>query len=49
MDQTPSSAWRRIELEGVSRIYSTPRILDGRITLTDYQGPLRHDRHRLGP
>ena len=24
----PLSAWRRIELEGVSRIYKTPRILD---------------------
>ncbi len=37
----PPSAWRRIELEGVSRIYRTPRILDERITLTDYEGPLR--------
>jgi transposase len=37
----PLSAWRRIELEGVSRIYKTPRILDRKITLRDYQGPLR--------
>ena len=37
----PPSAWRRIELEGVSRIYRTPRILDERVTLTDYEGPLR--------
>jgi len=37
----PRSAWRRIELEGVSRIYKTPRILDRRVTLTDYQGPIR--------
>jgi transposase len=37
----PRSAWRRIELEGVSRIYKTPRILDQRITLTGYDGPLR--------
>jgi transposase len=37
----PISAWRRIELDGVSRIYKTPRILDGRITLENYQGPLR--------
>jgi hypothetical protein len=37
----PVSAWRRIELEGVSRAYRTPRILDQRITLKDYDGPLR--------
>src|SRR5271165_7021279 len=41
IDQTPSSAWRRIELKGVSRKYKHPRILDGRIALTDYDGPLR--------
>jgi len=28
----PRSAWRRIELDGVSRIYRTPRILDQRVT-----------------
>ena len=39
--QEPVSAWRRIELPGVSRIYKTPRILDRRIQLRDYQGPLR--------
>jgi transposase len=39
--QEPLSAWRRIELDGVSRIYKTPRILDRKITLRDYQGPLR--------
>lgn len=37
----PRSAWRRIELEGVSRLYKSPRILDEKITLTDYEGPLR--------
>jgi hypothetical protein len=37
----PRSAWRRIELQGVSRTYRTPRILDKRITLSDYNGPLR--------
>jgi len=37
----PRSAWRRIELEGVSRQYRTPRILDERVTLADYSGPLR--------
>ena len=40
--QTPASAWRRIELKGVSRQYTHPRIVDGRITLADYEGPLRH-------
>ena len=39
--RTPASAWRRIELESVSRTYRTPRILDRRIRLKDYDGPLR--------
>jgi hypothetical protein len=39
--RTPPSAWRRIELESVSRAYKTPRVLDRRITLKDYDGPLR--------
>ena len=39
--RTPPSAWRRIELEGVSRSYKHPRILDRRVTLRDYDGPLR--------
>jgi hypothetical protein len=38
---TPLSAWRRIELEGVSRLYKTPRILDREIALSGYQGPIR--------
>jgi transposase len=38
---TPASAWRRIELEGVSRLYKTPRILDRKITLSGYEGLLR--------
>lgn len=37
----PISAWRQIEIEGVSRTYRTPRILDRRITLDDYEGPIR--------
>ena len=37
----PRSAWRRVELDGVSRLYKTPRILDDRVTLADYDGPLR--------
>jgi hypothetical protein len=41
IDQTPQSAWRQIELKGVSRQYTTPRILDRRITLPDYDGLVR--------
>jgi hypothetical protein len=37
----PITAWRQIEIEGVSRTYRTPRILDRRIALDDYQGPIR--------
>jgi hypothetical protein len=37
----PASAWRRIELAGVARLYKTPRVLDRRIALKGYQGPLR--------
>jgi hypothetical protein len=33
--------WRQIELTGVSRLYRTPRVLDRRVTLPDYDGPLR--------
>src|SRR5207237_311302 len=39
--RTPHSAWRRVELENVSRAYRTPRVLDHRMTLKDYDGPLR--------
>jgi hypothetical protein len=39
--QEPISAWRRIELQGVSRTYRTPRILDRRVQLSGYQGELR--------
>jgi hypothetical protein len=37
----PASAWRQVELKGVSRQYRTPRILDRRVTLAGYDGPLR--------
>lgn len=37
----PSSAWRRIELENVSREYRTPKIIDQQISLPDYDGPIR--------
>jgi hypothetical protein len=39
--RTSPSAWRRVELESVSRAYKTPRVLDRRVTLKDYDGPLR--------
>jgi hypothetical protein len=38
---TPASAWRPIELKNVTRLYRTPRILDRRITLPGYDGPVR--------
>jgi Transposase DDE domain len=41
INQMPQSAWRQIELKGVSRQYTTPRILDRWITLSDYDGPVR--------
>lgn len=41
IDQIPRSAWRRIELKGVSRQYKHPRILDQRAALSDYEGPVR--------
>ena len=41
IDRIPASAWRRIELKGVSRQYKHPRILDQRTTLSAYDGPVR--------
>jgi hypothetical protein len=37
----PPSAWRRIQLANIARLYRTPRILDQRISLPGYQGQLR--------
>jgi hypothetical protein len=37
----PRGAWKRIELQGVSRVYKTPRILDQMVTLRDCEKPLR--------
>jgi len=39
--QAPRGAWRRVELDGVSRAYRTPRVLDQRIVLPGYEGPVR--------
>ena len=41
IEARPRSAWRRINLSGVSRQYRTPRILDDHISLDDYEGTLR--------
>jgi hypothetical protein len=41
LDATPASAWRRIELSGVSRAYRTPRIIDQRLQLPGYRGHVR--------
>ena len=41
INNEPISAWRRIELQGVSRIYRNPRILDHKIVLKDYEGLIR--------
>jgi len=41
IQQEPPSAWRRIELEAVTRAFRTPRILDRRIELKGYDGPIR--------
>jgi hypothetical protein len=37
----PASAWRRLELDGVSRQYKHPKVLEQRIPLPDYDGPIR--------
>jgi hypothetical protein len=37
----PVSAWRQIQLEGVSRVHRTPRILDQKIHLPGYEGEIR--------
>jgi transposase len=39
--QEAKSAWRRIELQGVARAYRTPRIIDRKVTLKGYTGPIR--------
>ncbi len=38
---TPSDQWRKIRLTNVGRAYRNPRILDSKIQLRGYQGPLR--------
>jgi hypothetical protein len=41
IENRPRSVWRRIELQGVSRAFRTPRIIDEQVTLPDYDGPIR--------
>jgi hypothetical protein len=37
----PASAWQRIALPALTRAFRTPKVLDERITLAGYRGPLR--------
>jgi hypothetical protein len=37
----PASAWRQVHLEGVSRMYRDPRLIDQRIQLSGYEGAIR--------
>jgi len=37
----PDSAWQRISLPALTRIYRTPKVLEERITLSGYDGELR--------
>jgi hypothetical protein len=41
VQDAPPSAWRRVELEGVSRLYRMPRVLDEQVQFKDYEGPIR--------
>ena len=41
INATPASAWRRIELKNIARAYRTPRVLDQKIRLDGYDGPIR--------
>lgn len=37
----PDSAWRRISLPALTRIYRNPKVLEEQVTLSGYQGELR--------
>jgi len=39
--RTPRSAWRPIQLSNVSRAFSTPKVLETRVRLGHYDGPIR--------
>ncbi len=38
---TPYSAWRRIELHNVARKFRTPKVIDRKIKLSNYEGNIR--------
>ena len=37
----PRSAWRTVHLDVPQRLYQTPKVIEQRVTLRDYAGPLR--------
>jgi hypothetical protein len=37
----PRSAWRTVHLDVPQRLYQTPKVIEQRVTLRDYTGPLR--------
>jgi hypothetical protein len=37
----PASAWQRITLPALTRLFRTPKVLDERVQLKDYPGPIR--------
>jgi hypothetical protein len=37
----PRSAWRTVHLDLPQRLYQTPKVIEQRVTLRDYAGPLR--------
>ena len=41
IEDVSPSAWRQVELDGVSRAFRRPKVLEQRIGLKDYQGELR--------
>jgi hypothetical protein len=41
MANLPRPAWRTVQLDVPHRIYQTPKVVDRRISLRHYQGPLR--------
>jgi hypothetical protein len=41
MALAPRSAWRTVHLDVPQRLYQTPRVIDRRVHLRDYAGPLR--------
>src|SRR5260370_2220006 len=38
---TPRSAWRTVHLDVPHRMYQTPKVVDQKVSLRDYEGPLR--------